>query len=102
METGGTIGIILIRRCNHLIQIFKRMPITHRFPDLPSQRVCGLDSISGQVPHEEDRTHPMMSGWPMDTFSLEREGTKLSVSCIASIHAVSSPLLFNFSCWQCR
>src|SRR4029077_6897668 len=73
METGGTIGIILIRRCNHLIQIVKRMPITHRFPDLPSQRVCGLDSISGQVSHEEDRTHPMVSGWPMDTFSLERE-----------------------------
>jgi len=102
METGRTISTILIRRCHHLIQIFKRMAITHRFPNILRQCVCGLNSISGSVPHEEDRMHPMVSGWPMDTFSPERGGTKLSVSCIASIHAVSSPLLFNFSCWQCR
>jgi len=34
METGRTISIILIRRCQNLIQIFKRMPITHKFPDV--------------------------------------------------------------------
>jgi hypothetical protein len=79
MESGRTISTILIRRCHHLIQIFKRMPITHRFPDILRQCVCGLNSISGSVPHEEDRMHPMVSEWPMDTLSLEQEATKLWV-----------------------
>ena len=30
METGRTISTILIRRCHHLIQIFKRMAINSR------------------------------------------------------------------------
>ena len=101
METGRTISIILIRRCHHLIQIFRRIPITHRFPDMLRQCGCGLDSISGPVPHEEDRIHPMVSGWPLDTFSLAQEGTKLSVLCIASIDTVSSPMFFDFSRRRC-